>query len=118
MKDIPKSAQRAYRSWIGGVPESWHWLDRDRFWIFVHVLHRYSKRPRSAAWLRENLRQDCPSLTDERINAYCTEYDLLCRFIAAGDDAQRSINEERFAKADNESAQLMKDYLAWKSVST
>jgi hypothetical protein len=115
MSDMPRSAQRAYRRWIDGAPESWHWRDRDRFWLFVHVLHGATKQPRSAAWLRGNLRHDCPGLSEDRIEAYCAEYERLCTFMATGEDARQPSAEERAAPEEATADPLMQDYVAWKN---
>jgi hypothetical protein len=80
MKDMPKSAIRWYKMWIGAYPESWDESDLERFYMFVSVLLTYSKKERSRYWLKENLKEDCPKLTDDDIEKYCYIYEHLKGF--------------------------------------
>jgi hypothetical protein len=111
-KDMPRAAEKAYCAWLNGYPDTYHWMDQDRFFAFVHLLHRYSRKPRSSDWLRDHLQADCPTLPTERIQAYCDEFDLIRRFLKASNEAQRQVHDERFAAAQTQSAQIFREYLA------
>ena len=71
MKDMPKSVESWYRRWIGAFSESRHPSDWERFYMFVSVLLRTSRKVRTRNWLAKNLREDCKKLSAEQIENYC-----------------------------------------------
>jgi len=77
---MPKSAERWYKLWISQFPESWHWADLERFYMFVSVLVRNSRIPRDRYWLEENIRTDRPQLSDDDIEKYCYLFEHLQKY--------------------------------------
>jgi hypothetical protein len=77
MHDMPKRAERWYKLRVNQFPESWHPYDLERFYMFVSVLIRSSRKPRSGHWLDENIRVDRPQLSEDDINRYCELFEHL-----------------------------------------
>ena len=77
MHDMPKSAIWWYKHWLNGYPETYHALDIGRFYAFVHMLLKYSKKPRYRDWLEANLHEDCPRLNETRIKEYGQMYETI-----------------------------------------
>lgn len=61
-------------------PENIEGSTLELFYMFVDVLLSNSRKDRSRFWLAENLKADCPKLTDEMIAEYCDIYDHLKGF--------------------------------------
>lgn len=80
MYDIPPSAQRWYKMWISAYPESWHPNDMERFYFFVSVVLRVSRKPRGGDWLERNLHEDRPDLSQEVVTRYCVLFEHLQDF--------------------------------------
>ncbi len=96
MKDIPKSAQKAYKLWLSAFPESEHPNDWDRFYIFVGILLHNSKKERSSIWLGNCLRRDCNKLSNKRILKFEEIYDHIKNYRKAfkGDIARLLARDE------------------------
>lgn len=77
MKYMPRSAIKWYKMWINQFPESWHLSDLERFYMFVSILLKNSKRKRTRFWLEENLKQDCKKLSSCDIGKYCDIYEHI-----------------------------------------
>lgn len=77
---MPPSVVRWYQAWISNFPESWHTFDLERFYMFVSVLLRVIKKERSSGWLQQNLKQDCPRLSQDDIEEYCEIYEHIKDF--------------------------------------
>jgi len=104
MKDIPKSAQKHYDWFIISCPESWHPTTLDFFYLFLGALLTYSRKNRTQGWLEENLREDCPQLSEEDIRKYGDIYRHIRDFKQSPKTQTakliaRSIHEENMRKA-------------------
>lgn len=112
MRDMPVSAVSYYRRWLNQYPESLHPLDMERFYLFVAVLLRRSRRRRTGPWLANNLRADCPQLDREEIGVYVERYQTLVEYDKVlREDLPRERSEERreSALAHARSAGLTRD---------
>lgn len=76
-KDMPQSALKWYKMWISQWPESWHTLDVQRFYMFISILLKKIRKERSRYWLEENLRMDCPKLSESDIQQYGEIYEHI-----------------------------------------
>jgi len=81
MKDMPKSAVKHYKIWISNYPESFHPADLNRFYLFVKDIMRNSKKIRSRYWLEDNIKEDCPKLSNEDIESYCDRYQHVLEYL-------------------------------------
>jgi hypothetical protein len=110
MEDMPKSAEKWYKIWISAFPETWHPLDLERFYMFVSVLLKNSKKIRSTSWLEKNLREDCPRLSSDDIEKYCYIFEHLKNFkrVWKSQQAYLILTEERKKYIESLRAKFLK----------
>jgi hypothetical protein len=94
MKDMPKTVEDAYESWITNFPADYHPLDRERFYIFIHILSINSKKQRTRDWLIEKLKEDTLLPIDE-IERLGDEFETLMEFAEKRDKAKYVLRRER-----------------------
>ena len=104
MVDMPKTATKFYKSWLSAFPESWSSQDLERFYMFVSVLLVNSRKLRSGYWLKENLKKDCPKLSESDIEKYTEIYNHIKNFKGVWKSQQAQLLakeefEERMRKA-------------------
>lgn len=81
MIDMPTSCVTWYRQWIAAFPQTWHPNDMERFYMFLWVLFRNSKKIRTRHWLDDNLTQDCKGkLLKRDIRKYCDMFEIIQNF--------------------------------------
>lgn len=104
---MPKSAIKWYKVWINQFPESWHPSDLERFYMFVSILLRNSKKDRSYLWLKENLKEDCQKLSDQDVEKYCEIYEHIKNFKNVWKSQQaKLIAQEEFKKRIKEAQKI------------
>ncbi|MHA1410797.1 MAG: hypothetical protein ACTSQY_10910 [Candidatus Odinarchaeia archaeon] len=77
---MPEAVKKYYEWFINSWPESWHPTTLDFLYLFLGVLLRNSKKIRSQEWFEENLREDCPKLSEEDIQKYGDIYQHIRDF--------------------------------------
>ncbi len=97
MKEIPKTAIKAYEAWITNFPADYHPFDRQRFYIFLHIFFLRSKKQRSRQWFIDNLKEDT-NLNDKDIERLADEYELIQDFMLQKNTALGVIRLEREEK--------------------
>ena len=83
-KNMPPTVLKSYERWISHYPQSWHPTDLQHFYLFVRELLRRAKKERSRYWLEENLKADCPKLSDADIAEYGAIYEHIKDFNKVG----------------------------------
>lgn len=79
--DMPISAKRYYELWHKNTnKQSQHPNDWERFYLFVSVLLKFSKKNRDSEWLRKNLILDCPEFGEKRIDKLVIIFEHLRDF--------------------------------------
>jgi hypothetical protein len=84
MKKKIKPIQYSFEIWMNNYPESYHPLDMKRFYRFVHTVKRYSRKPITEGWLRDEIlkyqKTHKNKLDDDKINYYCSLFRDLIDF--------------------------------------
>ena len=77
--------EKAFNSWIGEYPESYHPSDMNRFYVFVKTVIRYSrsKNMRTYEWLKNKISSVEHRLTEEDVDNYCGKFVELQKFYKA-----------------------------------
>ena len=72
--------ETAFFSWITIFPESHHPLDMVRFYSFVKVVCRYSRKPKDGNWLKLILNSSGKNFDTADIDYYVGLFDKLIAF--------------------------------------
>ncbi|PLX27031.1 hypothetical protein C0581_03845 [Candidatus Parcubacteria bacterium] len=78
---MPSSAQVYYDQWYKNAnTQLQHPNDWERFYMFISILLKFSKKNRDADWLIENLKRDCPEFGEREITKLGILFDHLRLF--------------------------------------
>lgn len=72
--------ETAFNIWINNYPESFHWRDKERFYIFVKTVCRYSRSAKSYDWLKKKIKKSGKYLDEDVIDKYCDKFVELQEF--------------------------------------
>jgi len=75
--------KQSFRNWINNYPESFHWCDMDRFYIFVKCVCRYSRKIKGYQWLKKKIEKTDKKLSKDVIDIYCHKFIELQKFYSA-----------------------------------
>ncbi len=79
--DMPAAAKTYYELWHQNANKQLqHPTDWDRFYLFVSILIKFSKKRRSGDWLKQNLILDCPEFGEKEIDKLALLFDHLVDF--------------------------------------
>ena len=73
---------QSFNIWISQFPESFHWCDMARFYVFVKTVCRYSrsKEPKDCQWLKDKIKSSGKFMSDDDILTYCEKFTELQEF--------------------------------------
>lgn len=86
---IKNPTEYSFTQWMNAYPQSWHFLDMKRFYIFVRTVHRYrSKKWKNLKFLEEKILEHTPNFKQTNLetilNLYYHMLDMLdCHWIIA-----------------------------------
>lgn len=79
--DMPASARMYYELWHKNANKQLqHANDWDRFYLFVSILLKFSKKNRDSDWIRKNLLLDCPEFGKTEIDKLVLIFENLRDF--------------------------------------
>lgn len=70
----------AFYYWINNHPESYHFLDMQRFYVFVKTVKSYSRKPKNGQWLRDKIKQSRKPMQEENISYFCNLFETLLEY--------------------------------------
>ena len=80
MQDLSEITMKAYKNWLSGWPGSGHPLDRQRFYQFLKTAIENSDKDNVVAYMRENLQKDSKGLSDDQIDVFVNDADVILEF--------------------------------------
>lgn len=66
--------EQSFRNWINNYPESFHWCDINRFYIFVKCVCCYGRKTKDYQWLKKKIEKTGKKLPKDVIDEYCHKF--------------------------------------------
>ncbi len=99
MKDMPNSVKDYYESWYKSANKQLqHPNDWERFYLFVSLLFKKSRKRRDAEWFRNNLTVDCPEFGASEIEKLSLLFEHLQNFYLINNGSLRTYYWDKVIK--------------------